>query len=902
MKKLKLVFAIALSAILILMLGVLSANGQINFEGIVSQGEGIAGWNANGSGPEPMATGHQVPAPGFSSQYYYGSSHDYITQNPAHAAFHFLPSMTGFPLFEKALSDNGFTPDQVKVKFSLSTLGDDIEGLDWFFMNNWAYSNYYDNYLKIQLNEESMLACYFNYAQMYINTTSGDWLTETAYSQVRYNAAFSSQAVKDVAQAFLDDLNGAEIILKYESTYGSAFSGNGRSGAYYNVLNGTLEVGNPILPFQGLNSDHEGFAGWDADGTGLEPYGNGHLTQMYYGASLDYDNIDPDPSACLGHFLEGSTGFFNTGLQLQYRGFEIGDLKMKLGLESLGPDVQGEDWGYQNGYHWCNYYNNGGIIELNGEPILALMQDTNRLLASLSYWANATSIGKVYDISQNASPEAQFVAQSFLKDVGSHYLKTIGSNIQYHSLFNGNGRDGALYEIEEASLTGVHQQATFVPESSVSGEWTLNNSPYYIDGHLTIENGQTLTIQPGVKVAIRGPYHFDVQGNIIAEGTQDDNIIFTRSNPIVWWDGFDYNGNLTTNDSSLFDQCIFEYGLAQGGNEFNSGGIFAIKDYNDIKISNSTFRFNKVTLSDYGGGAIALWNSDPFISKCVFHNNSSDVGGAMLAYFQSDPIISNCLFYENEANSGGAICFWDVANGVLINSTIADNTATWGGGLYFAGDSDPQIINTILWGNIAQSASNQVRLSSVDSKPGFYYCNIEGGQDEFTGANFTGEYIFNLQDDPHFITMDEFSYVIHPDSPCLNNGTPDTSVWYYPQYLPETCICGNPRISDNHIDIGAYEQLLFNGIQIPVPETQTIAIQPNPVAHNAKILYELPANEVVIIELFNVLGQKLDELFNGLMPAGKHIIDYNATNLLKGPYILKMTAGKEVQTIKFIRY
>ena len=89
-------------------------------------------------------------------------------------------------------------------------------------------------------------------------------------------------------------------------------------------------------------------------------------------------------------------------------------------------------------------------------------------------------------------------------------------------------------------MTGVHEKATFVPGGVISGTWTAEQSPYYVEGHLSIQNGQTLTIEPGVKVAVRGPYHFTVQGCVMAEGTEDDNIIFISSNPVLWWDGFDY--------------------------------------------------------------------------------------------------------------------------------------------------------------------------------------------------------------------------------------------------------------------------------------------------------------------------------------------------------------------------
>jgi hypothetical protein len=131
----------ALTVAFLLATSVSTAQQQIPFEGMVSQGFGVAAWNADGTGPEPAATGHQVPFSGFGNQFYYGASREYITGNPGHACFAFLPGIAGFPNFAQALSDHGFTPGQMKAKFGLVTLGDDEEGLDWFVMDNFHHSS-----------------------------------------------------------------------------------------------------------------------------------------------------------------------------------------------------------------------------------------------------------------------------------------------------------------------------------------------------------------------------------------------------------------------------------------------------------------------------------------------------------------------------------------------------------------------------------------------------------------------------------------------------------------------------------------------------------------------------------------------------------------------------------------
>jgi hypothetical protein len=907
-------FTIIVLIVFALMLAtqVTNAQQQIPFQGMVSQGFGVAAWNADGSGPEPAATGHLIPFPGFGNIYYYGASRDYVSGNPNQACFAFLPGITEFPNFTQRLTDHGYLPSQVKVKFGLVTLGDDEEGLDWFVMNDFHHSSHkYSDFNIFELNGEPMLAIKVDYALWSVQSGTTTWIIDFGYTPVVDISGSSSSGVQAVAQAFLEDLDGKSIRLQCESTYGGInITGNGRNGALYNIINGTLTVGNPTLPFKGLYADNEGVAAWNADGTGPEPYGNGHLDFLYYGASVDYDCINPNPDACLGHCLEGSKGFLNTLLQLQYRNFEIGDMKMKMGLSSLGPDVEGEDWGTINGMHWLNQYNNSFIIEINGEPILEVMQDTNTMLfvdpVNLS-WTCETSVGKVYNISDNASADAQFVALSFLRDLGSHYLKTEVLELSYAGSFSGNGRSGAYYQIDAGELTGVHENITFIPPGEVSGTWAFEGSPYYVDGHLEIANSETLIIEPGVKVAVRGPYHFNVQGCVKAEGTDDENIIFTRSNPNLYWDGFDYVNTPLSNTTSVFDHCLFEYSRAQGGSEYNSGGAIGIRDYDGIVISNSVFRYNMADLDATGyataGGALGLWNASPFIQKCVFYDNYAlDYAGAILIYMNSSPVISNCLFYENESPRGGAIAYYSNGKGLLINNTIADNYASmYGGALYLYGNSSPQIINNIIWHNEANNAGEQVFNSGANNLAGYFYNNIEGGLLGFGGTVFNGSFLFYLDEDPLFTNDPGSLYMISGSSPCYNAGTPDTSAWYYPQHLPETCLCGNPRICDGRIDMGAFEWL-GTGIRKTNEANMALQIHPNPVTDFVYIEFNLPQSSLVSIQIFNAIGVKVAELHHGQLSAGQQQFTWHTGDLPKGLYFCRVQVGEETTTQKVIKY
>jgi len=877
----------------------LTLNAQIHFEGLYSEGEGGAAWDADGSGPEPYGNGHM-------DVYYYSASRDYVDPTFSSGA-HMLDNMNGFPLFEQALLDNGYTAEQLTLKISLCNMGEDIMGIDWFTIGDKHYSNFYPVKVIFELDGKSLVEAIGNYTVYIVGP--GTRRFETGYLKLNNISDFSPDSVKNVASEFLSDIGIEELKLIMQVTDAAVLTGNGRSGGYYD-LNCTFQKGLPTFPLKGLHADNEGTASWNADGTGPEPYGNGHGDIAYYAASVDYGGINPDLNACLAHGIGDSDGFFNTLLQLQYRGLEVSDLKIKMGLCSLGPDVQGEDWGWENGQEWLNEYNGRMTVEINGEPILEVLLDTNKMVfinPDNMIFSAETSVGKVYNISENASQNAQFVAKSFLKDLGSHYLMMDVSNLSYVGSFSGNGRSGLYYELVEGKMIGIHETATFIPEGPISGIWTAENSPYYVDGNLSIENGKTLTINPGTKIAIRGPYHFEVQGRVIADGTNEDPILFTHSNPNVWWDGFDYNDTPPENEMSVFNWCVLSYAYAQGAAPRNSGGALEISNFDNIEITNSTFEFNKADISvpiwTPSGGAIAIFSSNPLIQNCVFRNNQATDAAAIIVYSDANPIISNCLFYNNQATSdAGAIEFNTNANGILINNTFADNHAKIGGALQLKTNSSPTLINSIFWGNEADESGSQVQIEEASSQPNFYYCNVQGGPDEFGGSTFSGEYQECIDEDPIFMEGEEYPlYYPSFDSPVLNAGTPDDSEWYLAEFLPELDLWGYPRNTFGRIDMGVYENFVVN-----VPESKTITntsltAYPNPFHHSTNLEFSLEKSSWIQIDVYNLIGEKVDVVYQAELPAGKHTLNWQNENLSDGVYFIRLQTSTNTSTYKILK-
>ena len=192
---------------------------------------------------------------------------------------------------------------------------------------------------------------------------------------------------------------------------------------------------------------------------------------------------------------------------------------------------------------------------------------------------------------------------------------------------------------------GVTAQ-TPVPPGPVSGTWAVGGSPYLLEGINTIEDGTTLTIEPGVEVRwLNDNCPMYVNGRILAIGTESDSITFTRDVPNASFGSIRFYSTPNTNDSSIFKYCLFEHGKVFGDIPDNCGGAIASFEFDKVIIDHCSFFDNKaVDVSIYTiplGGAIALRNASPSIRNCIFKNNSCYAGGAIGLFLNSDPEIKN---------------------------------------------------------------------------------------------------------------------------------------------------------------------------------------------------------------------------------------------------------------------
>ena len=70
---------------------------------------------------------------------------------------------------------------------------------------------------------------------------------------------------------------------------------------------------------------------------------------------------------------------------------------------------------------------------------------------------------------------------------------------------------------------------------------------------------------------------------------------------------------------------------------------------------------------------------------------------------------------------------------------------------------------------------------------------------------------------------------------------------------------------------------------------------PNPFNPTTNVSFTLPAASDVKLTVYNILGQQVTQLVNQRMSAGKHSVEFDASNLASGIYIYRIEAGTFIQ-------
>lgn len=83
-------------------------------------------------------------------------------------------------------------------------------------------------------------------------------------------------------------------------------------------------------------------------------------------------------------------------------------------------------------------------------------------------------------------------------------------------------------------------------------------------------------------------------------------------------------------------------------------------------------------------------------------------------------------------------------------------------------------------------------------------------------------------------------------------------------------------------------------------ELELIGNHPNPFNPMTQIRFYLPDAAHVTIDIYNVLGQRIECVADGVMESGEHVLEWNGSSVASGVYLYRLTAGDFVDTKKMI--
>ena len=127
--------------------------------------------------------------------------------------------------------------------------------------------------------------------------------------------------------------------------------------------------------------------------------------------------------------------------------------------------------------------------------------------------------------------------------------------------------------------------------------------------------------------------------------------------------------------------------------------------------------------------------------------------------------------------------------------------------------------------------------------------------------------------------------------------------------IPQTKFYWSVQSVDNAFSGSAFseEQVFVTGIEedesVHVTDFSLSQNYPNPFNPSTKILFGLPKTANVQIKVYDISGQKVETVFNGVRPAGYHIVEFDGKNYSSGLYFYQIvtdgyTAVKKMILIK----
>ena len=413
--------------------------------------------------------------------------------------------------------------------------------------------------------------------------------------------------------------------------------------------------------------------------------------------------------------------------------------------------------------------------------------------------------------------------------------------------------------IQKGIDTSSDGDTVLVSPGSYCGSVNFTGKNIVVGSHFLIDNSEAI-----IDSTILGPGDYydynsncgDSFGGIQFTGGEDSTAHFT---------GFTITGTFGNAPIKCIDSSPSLSFLNIRNNYINSDGGGA------LYIINSEANLDNLIISDngkggqsYGGAAVYIDNSSITINNSLVYNNSSTYehhGYTMHTYTGGIVVVNNSILNLDKVSFYGN------------SGTGADSYEPFGYGsaLHLYDSSNAIILNSIFWneGNIFTEELKQV-VGSVDIS----FSNIIGG---WEGDG-------NIDANPLFCNPDSADFSLSEESPCVATGQNNATMG--------ALGIGCETLLSVENDIVPFEYILYQNY-------------PNPFNPTTQIRYDLPNNELISINIYDVTGRKVKSLIGENQVAGYRSITWDGTNNLgqsvsAGMYIYIIQAGQYRESRKMV--
>lgn len=391
-----------------------------------------------------------------------------------------------------------------------------------------------------------------------------------------------------------------------------------------------------------------------------------------------------------------------------------------------------------------------------------------------------------------------------------------------------------------------------------------------------------ISVQSGTLVRVQGGVHavnhitFDPKSVMIQGGWSEDFAArSTERSP-------------TMLDGSGIDEVLYF--------SFDSESHAVILDGLDIYRGGGSFGAVNFIAQDSAAMKVSLRDVYLYDSENIASDNTSGDGGVLnISHWDQSTTEVTLVraIIANNRSSGISTSATDDANGrwTVLNSVVTNNESvnersgfglegfTLDGGVFAA-----EMKNSVFWGN--QKGDLDVRRSMTITAS---HSDIDAVTAEFDAVYSTGSGLQNT--DPIFVGVEGGNFMLKANSPLIDQGID----------------VGLPFVGSAP-DIGAYEfgaPTANEAVSSALNRAVLYLNFPNPLTQNTTLRYTLAVPSSIRLNVYNLLGQHVATLAEGVRPPGQHSIVWDGRDaagrlLPNGLYLYRLTTGPSTHTRKMM--